>query len=362
MNLWPFGKQPSLITPWVVTAEGSCLLSDFPSASSNTQLESTCLIVPRQYLFYLYVNLDSVPHALRSSLLQQRIQQASPFANPASWIVQDNNAAQIWFWDNNLVQARREQTPDLPASAVPEALFHSPFSDGLCLQPCLSGWELQYWQQSRLRQSRWLPARPDLRTRADFVRTCGLNSDQSEWAEASATLLARPWNERPLWSKASLTSEPVATKLLAALLLAWVALELGMGTGALVKESWLSASVAERSDAMMDLVNQRDGALRQKEFNQAIVDLTAAPSQLFLAARVHECLASFDFAILDWQYQRGQLVVLLQKEGLDTRALIESCAANPAFTDVRVEPGITPDQTRVLFSLPGAVSEIDSDV
>jgi hypothetical protein len=338
-----------------MTVDGACLLSNFSSESSDIQLESPRLIIPRQYLFYLYVNLESVPHALRRNLVQQRLQQASPFSNPASWIVQEGNSAQIWFWDDNLIHTRREQTPDLPTSVLPESLLRNPFGQGFRLQPCLSGWEMQYWDATNLRHTRWLQRRPDARTQAEFVRICGHSSKEVEWAEADVNLLPRPWNEKPFWSKESLSSEPVATKLIAGVLLAWVALELGMGLGTQIKESYLSSSVAAKNESMMDLVNQRDGALRQKEYNQAIGELTAAPTPLFVAAEVHKCLTAFDFSILDWQYQRGQLVLVLQKEGLDTRALIESCAANPTFTDVRVEPGLTPDQTRLLFSLPGAV-------
>lgn len=135
MNLWPFGKQPSLASPWVMTAEGTRLLSDLPSISSDTQLESPRLIVPRQYLFYLYVNLESVPHALRRNLIQQRLQQASPFANPASWIVQEGSSAQIWFWDGSLIQSRREQTPELPTAVLPESLLRSPLPKGFACNP-----------------------------------------------------------------------------------------------------------------------------------------------------------------------------------------------------------------------------------
>jgi hypothetical protein len=361
MNLWPFSKQPSLVTPWVMTAEGVCLLSDFPSAAT-IQLESARLIVPRQYLFYLYVDLTAVPVALRGNLIQQRLQQASPFSNPASWVVQENGHAQIWFWDERLVSTRREQTPELPVSVIPEPLLRGLFFQGFIVVPCLTGWDMQYWESASLRHSRWLPQRPDARNQADFVRTCGFSQGQVEWADGDASLLARPWNEKPFWSKETLTSESVATKLIAGLLVAWVTLELGMGAGTFAKEFWLSSSVTAQNEAMMDLVNQRDAALRQKEFNQAISGLIASPSPLFLSSQIHQCLAAFDFVILDWQYQRDQLALVLQKEGLDTRALIESCAANPAFTDVRVEPGITPDQTRVLFNLPSAINEGDSDV
>ena len=320
-------------------------------------LESARLIIPRQYLFYLYVNLESVPHALRNNLIEQRLQQVSPFNTTWRWVVQEGSSAHVWFWDENLIRVRQEQITNLPSSVLPESLLHSPFFQGFLLLPCLNGWEMQYWETAKLRHTRWTLQRPDARVQSDFVRTCGFGLEQIEWVDASPELLPRPWNEKPFWSKETLTSESVATKLIAGFLAAWVVLEVGMSLGTQIKELYLSSSVAAQNEAMMDLVNQRDGALRQKEFNQAIQSLTSAPTPLFMAAQIHTCLAPFDFIILDWQYQRGQLVLVLQKEGLDTRALIESCAANPAFSDVRVEPGIVPDQTRVLFSLPAAVTE-----
>ncbi len=361
MNLWPFSKQPSLATPWILTPEGASPLDEFSPIHAEFKLDSPRLIIPRQYLFYIYVDLGAVPLGLRENLIQQRLQQLSPFAQSASWIVQEEGRAQIWFWDANLVPARAAQIPALPKAAIPEALLLAPFTQGFRLQACLSGWELQYWDEGCLRQSLWLSARPDARAQADFARNCGYRQDQAVWVDADLALLPGPWDEKPFWSRATLLREPLVTRLIAGLLLVWVTLELGMDLGTQFKSSWLSSSVAAQSESMEGLVNQRDAALRQQEFNRAITQLVAAPSPLFLAAQVNQCLAGFDLVILDWQYQRGQLVAVLQKEGLDTRALIEACAANPVFTDVRVEPGLTPDQTRVLFSLPGAVNKEDGD-
>lgn len=340
----------------MITAEGTLPLDELPG-SHRVQLSSARLIVPRQFLFYLYVPLGNIPKTLRANLIQQRVQQASPFANPASWVIQEEQAAQIWFWDADLIARRRADNPSLPQSVLPETLLRQPLVDGFYLQACLNGWDMQCWSAGELLHTRWLLNKPDVRAQTDFVRHCSKNNQDANWVELQPLLLDRPWNEKPFWTRETLTQEKVATRLIAGLLAAWVFLELGLGLGTEIKSSWLAAQVAEKNDAMMDLVNQRDGALRQQEFNQAIGQLIANPSPLYLAAQIHQCTADVDFAILDWQYQRGQLVVLLQKEGLDTRGLIESCAANPAFTDVRVEPGLTPDQTRVLFSLPGALQE-----
>lgn len=362
MNLWPFGKPHSLVTPWVINADAACLLGEQSGQTQVVQLQSPYLIVPRQYLFYLYIDLAGVPDSLRTNFIQQRLQQSSPFSNPESWVVRGADCAQLWFWDEGLVRARRTQTPGLPKAVIPESLLRSPLATGFRLQPCINGWELQYWAAASLRYTRWLPGRPDESSKADFVRTCGYNPQSAEWTVAGEELLVAPWSEKPFWSIATLTSEPVATRIIAGALLIWVFLELGMGLGTVVKQSYLASSVAARSESMSDLVSQRDAALHQKDFNQTIAGLVAAPTPLALSAQVHSCLADFDFVILDWQYQPGQLLVLIEKEGLDTRALIESCAANPVFSDVRVEPGITPTQTRVLFSLPLVEEEAVGDV
>lgn len=352
---WPSSKPASLVTPWVITADGVLPLDEFPGAN-KLQMDTARLIIPRQYLFYLYIPLANIPKPLRANLIKQRIQQASPFANPDSWIIQEEQAAQVWFWDSGLIATRRADNSALPQSLLPETLLRQPQADGFYLQPCLTGWDMQYWLTGELLHTRWLPSKPDIRLQADFVRHCSQSIQDASWIELDSSLLDRPWSEKPFWTRETLTSEKIATKLITGVLVAWVFLELGLGVGTEIKSSWLTASVAEKNEAMADLVGQRDGALRQQEFNQAINQLLGAPTPLFLSAQVHQCLAGIDFAILDWQYQEGQLILLLQKDGLDTRTLIESCSANPTFTDVRVEPGLTPDQTRVIFSLVGAIA------
>jgi hypothetical protein len=363
MKLWPSRKPLSLVKPWVITTDACRQLDNLVSAdSSQYQCEAAWLIIPRQYLFYLFLDLTLVPHAQRSALIQQRLVQISPFAAPKCWIVREADSAQIWFWDSKLVETRRSNLLEVPAAVVPETLMYQPQVQGFFLQPCLDGWEMQYWELQGLRNSRWVPLKPNVEEKADFVRACGYSLTDLFWSESEPALLSRPWNEKPFWSKETFLRERVVTQLISGLLLAWITLQLGLGMGTLIKEQYLQSLVDTKSGTMTELVDQRDLALRQQEFNRMASELTSAPSQLFLAAQVTECLAKFDFVILDWQYQRGQLALLLEKEGLDTRGLIESCSANPVFSDVRVEPGITPQQTRVLFSLPVAEKQGVTDV
>lgn len=338
-----------------MTSQGIKLLAGFSPYESVT-LESATLIIPRKYLFYQCMDFESVPRALRANLLVQRVRQLSPFNNPASWQVTEANAAQVWFWDAERV-IRMHDEQDLPTlSVVPEIMLYPPLDNGLRVQPCIEGWELQYWSAKLLRHSRWFASKPDARDQADFVRVCGAAENEA-WFEGEPNLLTKPWNEKAFWSKENLQSEAVAPRLVLGVFLVWFCLQLGLSLGVQIKKAFLSASVSSKSERLADVVKQRDGAVQQQEFNQAVSALIERPSQLHLLAQVRTCLSSFSFMILDWQYQRGQIVLLLQQENLDTRALIEACNKSPVFSDVRAEPGITPNQTRLLFSLPGELKE-----
>jgi hypothetical protein len=322
------------------------------SAYELSALESPTLIIPRKYLFYQCMDFAAVPRTLRNNLLLQRVRQLSPFNNPATWQVSEGNAAQVWFWDAERV-IRMHDEQDLPTlSVVPEIMLYPPLDNGLRVQPCIEGWELQYWSAKLLRHSRWFAAKPSARDQADFVRVCGA-AENEEWFEGVTHLLTKPWNEKAFWSKENLQSEAVAPRLVLGVFFVWFGLQLGLGLGVQIKKAFLSASVSSRSESLADLVKQRDAAVQQQEFNQAVSALIQSPSQLHLLAQARTCLSAFDFMILSWQYQRGQIALLLQQDNLDTRALIEACNKNPTFADVRAEPGVTPNQTRLLFMLQG---------
>jgi hypothetical protein len=350
MKLWPFANQPSLTTPWILGNDS------LKPAADSISLESPSLIILRKYLFYQYMDFAAVPRALRRNLVLQRIRQLSPFGEPAYVEVIEGDSIQVWFWDAGRLQRVLSQQ-DLPVlEAVPEPLLYPPCQSGLRIQPCLEGWELQYWSNNTLRHSRWLPTAPDSRDQNEFLRVCGA-SETDAWRTADAQLLRRPWNEKQFWSKEYLLSPQVAPKVIMVVLLVWLFLAAGMWLGSLGKEAVLSRSVASKNAQLINLVRQRDYALQQQEFNQSVLALVNAPSQLRLLAEVQNCLKDLNYSILDWQYQRGQLDLILQQENLDTRVLIESCSKAKVFDEVRAEPGITPNQTRLLFKLVAVKGE-----
>jgi len=336
-----------------MTSERIKLLAGYP-AYESVSLESATLIIPRKYLFYQCIKFESASRSLRGNLLLQRIRQLSPFNNPEYWQVSNGNVEQVWFWEAERIR-RMHHEQDLPTlSVVPETMLYPPLENGMRVQPCIDGWDLQYWSAKVLRHSRWFASRPSTRDQADFVRVCGA-SENEEWYEGDTNLLAKPWSEKAFWSKENLSSEAVAPRLILGVLLAWLTLQVGLSLGVQIHEKILATSVASKNKQLKALVRERDGALQQQELNQAIASLIGSPTQLHLLAQVRACLpADAKYSILDWQYQHGQLTLVLQQDNLDTRALIQACSADTTFSEVHVEPGITPDQTRILFTLPEA--------
>lgn len=345
-----------------MTSEKIRLLAAFDAYESVT-LESATLILPRKYLFYQCMDFESVPRNLRDNLLLQRIRQLSPFNNPEHWQVTEGNNAQVWFWESErVVKLHHEQ--DLPTlSVIPETVLYPPLNDGLRMQPCIEGWDLQYWSANLLRHSRWFANQPSDQDKADFMRICGAANDEV-WQMGDTTLLSKPWNEKPFWSKENLISEAVAPRLVLGVLLAWLVLQIGLTIGGQIHEAVLAKIVSSKNKQLKSLVRERDGALQQQEFNQAVVSLVADPTQLHLLAQAQTCFpADSKYSILDWQYQRGQLIIIVKQDNLDTRALIQACSANSSFSEVHVEPGVTPDQTRILITLPQAkLAQEGSDV
>lgn len=343
----------SSTTPWILSASGLKLLG------SGELLESPTIIVPRKFLFFQHIDLSAVPRNLWNSVIQQRIRQLSPFSVVDHWQVVEGNSAQVWFWDRRKLSGFQESQELTSVPCIPENLFYSPYDQGFRLQPCFEGWEMQYWHQGVLKQSRWLSALPCEADQQEFARILQaqllLIDDKIEWVQGSRELLIRPWNEKPFWSKENLQQEKAVTTLALGFLLSMLLLQLGMTLGVIVKEAIATASTSHKQQSLKALVRQRDQALQEQEFNQVFSKYLALPSQLALVANVTSFLTDVPFVLLDWQYQQGQLTLLIQQDQPNPRVIIEQLSKSPLFINVRTEPGQTPMQTRLLMTVKGVL-------
>ena len=163
-------------------------------------------IVGRGLCMYRREDFSNVPRNRRRAAVELRLPVWSPFRNTGHHCVWSGGVAMVWFWDNDKVQVAPDLV-DIPAGdeaaanagvrIVPETVFHPTKPDGVHLQACREGFELQRWKDAVLEDAFWFPGEPgpdDLtwfRGRSDDIDTAvpaGLTR------AAAAPLLPDPWS------------------------------------------------------------------------------------------------------------------------------------------------------------------------
>jgi hypothetical protein len=297
--------------------------------------------IPRQQLVYLRLDLHAIPKAHWQNVIQQGIRKHSPFESCSHTVYVSEQHAQIWLWAQGEAKTASQR--------IPEPLLHPPIRDGLLLQTCHQGYDVQYWKDSVLRASLWCAEAPTEETKSSFARACGIAAADSDWHSQALLWLPAPWTVKPFWTLETLTSEPILTRIVAGLLLAAILFQLAVVGGVYIQRNNIASEISEREAAVAELITVRDQATQQQQRNAQLFDLMSVPSQLLLSAEIHTRLREIPFEILDWQYQAGRLRLLVQQENLSTRAVIEALNASRLFTDVRIEPGLLPEQS--VFSM-----------
>lgn len=321
-------------------------------------LESPAIIIPRNHLLFLTIDVTQVPQTVRASFLSQRVKQVSPFRATGRYTLIENGIAQLWIWDKEKTDKFQSQQELVGLPCIPEILFYTPIADGYRVQACLVGWELQCWESSVLMQSRWYSALPCEQDMADFVRvSSGLNLEPLEWANGERVLLSKPYSEKPFWTKENLLKEEHLSKIIAGVLLAFLLFQLGLFLGVLSREAYTGYSVTHAQKALKERVQQRDAALEGQEFNRHFSAVIQSPSQLFILAQLNKCLDGQNYQLLDWQFQRGRLTLAIQQDQPNVRALVEECSKNALFTQIHTEPGSSANQTRMSMSVMGVAND-----
>ena len=138
-------------------------------------------IVGRDLCMYRREEFANVPRAKRRSALALKLPVWSPFERTGHHCVWSGSTAMVWFWDEDAVGARppasdaerpdAERTVAGPPGAgaagaqrirvLPETVFYPRKPDGLHLQRCREGVELQLWRSDVLVDAFWFPDRPD---------------------------------------------------------------------------------------------------------------------------------------------------------------------------------------------------------
>ena len=306
-------------------------------------------IVGRSLCLYRNEDLSNVPRSKRRAALELKLPVWSPFERTGHHCVWSGGSAMVWFWDEDAVgpgaapDARRSGARGRAAQAVrPETLFYPRKPDGVHLQVCREGFELQLWVGDVLADAFWFPERPDERQLLWFLGSEETTAPNEPAAFApmvsEAAIAPDPWpvsrtpgewveaNERPL----------VAVCLLAlALAVVWHEARIWKIRHL---EAAAAAELVRLQDRIGPLLEARNEFVRERRTNLALRALLHEPSQAHIMGLVDRALPSAEAEFREWRYQQRELRVVVTDPVPDPIAYVRRLEAEPLFEQVKAEP------------------------
>ena len=305
-------------------------------------------IVGRGLCMYRCEDFAAVPANRRRSALELKLPVWSPFVRTGYHCVWSGPCAMVWFWDEDKIAAARAAHAGTGAKAstrvrvLPETVFHARKSDGLHLQACREGFELQHWRADLLLDAFWVPQRPRERQVGWFL------ARQENEVRDSATAGVR---EAP---DAAIAPEPWSTALtprewleaneraLVAVCLLALALAVLWQEARFWKVRHLERSVAAQfartQDRLGPLLEARNELLGLRRTNRALAEILKEPSQALILGFVDRALPNAEAEFREWRYQQRELKVVIDDPRPDPIAYVRALEAVPIFDQVRAEP------------------------
>lgn len=312
-------------------------------------------ILGRGLCMYRCADFSHVPRNRRRAALDMQLPIWSPFENTDSHCVWSGAAAMVWFWNQDEVQqeALAEATgaaPDGPRPLIrPETLFLPKKPDGLHLQACREGYDLQRWQSGRLEDSFWFAERPEP---AQIQRFCASKGHADLQGEADvpvalANLSAEPWSGSAApreWVEAN--ERRLAWAGLALFALAFVWQEARFWKLHTSGES-AAGQLAQLQDQLDPVLKARNALLRLRTANRALVGILNEPSQARIMGIVDQALPSEAARFDNWRYQLGELRLVIEDPNPDPIAYVRALEAQPLLQQVRVGTAQRSDQLQI---------------
>ena len=306
-------------------------------------------IVGRGLCMYRREDFANVPRNRRRSALELKLPVWSPFVHTGHHCVWSGSSAMVWFWDEDAIGAGAPDALHSGAGAnraarariLPETVFYARKPDGVHLQACREGFELQHWRADVLADAFWFPDHPDERELGWFLDRQGGEARAMPLNIPAATdtgLAPEPWsisftpgewfevNERAI----------VATCLLA-LSLAVVWQEARFWKIRHLEDT-VTSELARLQDELGPLLDARNELLRLRRTNRALSDIVREPSQAHLMGLVDRAIPGAAAQFQEWRYQQHELKVILEDPDPDPIAYVRSLEAVPLFDQVRAEP------------------------
>lgn len=314
-------------------------------------------IVGRGLCMYRSEDFGNVPRNRRRAALDLKLPLWSPFARTGHHCVWEGGRAMVWFWNADAVPPVAAADPGsllaassgTPPQVRPETIFLPRMSDGVVLQACREGFELQHWRERVLEHSYWFRQRPD-QARIESVMAqwgaAGL-TPEPEPEEQESECQREPWSSAPTPREWLEDNEP---QLVAVVLLVLV-----------LTASWhevrywnvrhLQQSAEEQFAGLQQdldpVLSARNEMLALRRRNVALAEILGEPSQAYLMGLVDGAVPSPDASFRQWYYQQRELRVVLLDESVDPIAYVRALQAEPMFGQVEVEQGRNENEIRM---------------
>lgn len=296
-----------------------------------------------------------VPRAKRRPALELKLQVWSPFDTTDSHCLWAGSTAMLWFWDAEAVRgARFEGTVSREDTervrVLPETVFFPRKSDGVHLQACHEGFELQYWRADVLRDAFWFAQRPDENQTDWFLARLGFSvsaADLDVPHVPSSALDSEPWAGRMSPRAWLETNEPTlvaACGLVLTMALLWQEVRFRK-LHHLVRTAAVASSRIQ--DEVAPLVRARNELVRLRTRNRALSEVLATPSQAYVMNEVDRTLPSPSATFHQWRYRRGELSVLVEDAAPDPISYVRALEAHPLFHRVKAEPDRKADRLKI---------------
>lgn len=303
------------------------------------------IIVGRDHCRYIGLDLAHVPKNKREQALKHQISAHSMWADVDYCVAWHAGFAQVWFWDAAAISALLQQSHkgfalariQAPVFLAETVLREKPGDTGVYLFKCTNGYDLQNWQEGRLKASQWYAHSPGPQKINRFNRSQGLPCLQLRPNVKEVSRLESPWVGvvKPVWNNWFERKEKIGLALV--LVFSLIAcLQISSIVQWSIIERELQQDIVSLEGSANDLLAARRQARKAQLQISDLSKLFAMPDSLATQLKVYSRIPNeLGLELKKWERNIDQIEITVEGEIVDTLSLVQALA-NDGITNVSV--------------------------